>query len=161
MALYFNFRWRAERREAELKMEVLTKKEMLTAARKAWTLDEEGDDEEEAVVAPDPDVPEVKEEIPEDAPPKIKAQAEAEEEAKNVVVVKMEEDEDDEDPLDAFMRGVQDEVRKMNNTGHSASTKGSVQKVVVVRSGTVKKAEKKDKGELIEQNMDGLEVNTI
>lgn len=153
--MWFDPRWRAERREAELKMEVLTKKEMLTAARKQWTLDEEGDDEEEPVVAPDADV---KTEESDDGI----ANSEAAEIPSSTVDVpiKMEE-EDDEDPLDAFMKGVQEEVRKMNSTGHSAPTgpKGTVQKVVVVKSGTVKKAEKKDKGELIEQNMDGLEVN--
>lgn len=130
-----------------MKMEVLTKKEMLTAARKQWTLDEEGDDEEEAVPA------DAKATAPGELPAETETAA-----APNSVVTPMEED--DEDPLDAFMKGVQEEVRKMNTGGHStpAGPKGTVQKVVVVKSGNLKKAEKKDKGELIEQNMDGLEV---
>ncbi|CAL8141419.1 unnamed protein product [Orchesella dallaii] len=126
---------------------------MLTAARKQWTLEEEGDDEEEVAVC--------------DIKPTISADTDTNDDVETdsaVIVIKekVEEEDDDEDPLDAFMKGVQDEVRKMNTTGHSAPTgpKGTVQKVVVVKSGIVKKAEKKDKGELIEQNMDGLEYSS-
>ena len=93
-----NFRWRAERRESDLKKEVSAKREMLAnlASRKQWTLDEEGDDDEEQ-----PDV-------------KVEKEDDAKEEEEDPAEVKMEvEEEDEEDPLDAFMRGVQDEVRKI------------------------------------------------
>ena len=69
------------------------------ASRKQWTLDEEGDDDEEQI--------EVKLEKDDDA-------KEEEEEEVEPAEVKMEvEEEDEEDPLDAFMKGVQDEVRKI------------------------------------------------
>lgn len=68
------------------------------ASRKQWTLDEEGDDDEEQI--------EVKLEKDDDA--------KEEEEEVEPAEVKMEvEEEDEEDPLDAFMKGVQDEVRKI------------------------------------------------
>jgi len=119
------------------------------AARKQWTLDEEGDDDEEqTLVDVKPDIKDL-EAVNEQEPPVIPS-----------APIKMEEDEDEEDPLDAFMRGVQDEVRKVNHSGDSGP-KSAIHKVVIMKSGVVKKTEKKDKGELIEQNMDGLEVTAI
>jgi len=89
-----------------LKKEILVKKDMLMNSRKKWTLDEDGDDDEEAPVPdtePDyhgPDGPQGPRPGSPVAP----------------VVVKM-EIEDDEDPLDAFMKTVQAEVRKVNHGG--------------------------------------------
>jgi len=173
-------RWRAERREADLKKEILVKKEMLTNSRKKWTLDEDGDDDEEPSV-PDPaDQEEGKEgEAAEDG-------VDGEKEVKPPV--KMEVEEDEEDPLDAFMKTVQAEVRKVNvnnggknetsnvyreckilyfkflavlggNDTSATNAQGVVNKVVIMKAGTAKKkTENKNKGELVEQNQDGLEV---
>ncbi|CAG7822357.1 unnamed protein product [Allacma fusca] len=145
-------KWRAERREADLKKEVSAKREMLAnlAARKQWTLDEEGDDDEEPMV-------EIKteNEVKEDGEP-----VPVEPEVEPMEVKQEEEEVDEEDPLDAFMKGVQDEVRKINPSSQGSSKQGS-QKVVIMKSGIAKStAEKKDKGELIEQNIDGLEYSS-
>lgn len=40
-------------------------------------------------------------------------------------------------------------------------TKDSKSKVVIVKAGVAKKTEKKNKGELLEQNVDALEVNAV
>ena len=74
---------------------------------KAWTLDEDDDEEEPATV------PENSTENPDSESNKSKS------EAPNTIAKPepMEVDEDDEDPLDAFMRTVQDEVRKVKTAG--------------------------------------------
>lgn len=118
MHVHIYTRWRAERREAELKKEVSAKREMLasminiTSGRKgkAWTLDEEDEDEEPAVASentvssPGQDVSAPKE-LKEETHPIVKPKA-------------MEVDEEEEDPLDAFMKTVQDEVRNVNIPGN-------------------------------------------
>lgn len=68
------------------------------------------------------------------------------------------EDEDDEiDPLDAYMQEVDKEVRKVNHI----ITQPKQQQGVVILTGVAKKTTKdKNKGELIEQNMDSLEYSS-
>lgn len=66
------------------------------------------------------------------------------------------------DPLDAFMQEVHDEVRKVNKlskpVGKSNTASGSG---VVIVTGVAKKSnDHKKKGELIEQNQDGLEYSS-
>jgi hypothetical protein len=112
-----------------LKKEILIKKEMLTNSRKKWTLDEDGDDDEEPSV---PDPADQEENGLEDglggppgAPPGRPGPpglGEDDEGKEGPLPVKMEvEADDDEDPLDAFMKTVQAEVRKVNvnNGGES------------------------------------------
>ncbi len=102
------------------------KKEFLVNSRKKWTLDEDGDDDEE------PSAPIEAENNLEDessvinAPPVRKVEVDgvdniaingqqAVDSDKNKLPKKMEiDDEDEEDPLDAFMKSVQAEVRKVN-----------------------------------------------
>lgn len=64
------------------------------------------------------------------------------------------EEDDDEDPLDAYMKGVNEEVKKINNKMAQASN-------LVIVTGNVKKQTKEvKKGELLEQNQDGLEYSS-
>ncbi|XP_063862560.1 probable ATP-dependent RNA helicase DDX46 isoform X5 [Scylla paramamosain] len=81
------------------------------------------------------------------------------------------EEEDEVDPLDAFMSGIQEEVRKINRVdirgGVKKGTKitagpaepGAVKKPVIIM-GVAKKANAKKKGELMEQNQDALEYSS-
>ena len=73
-------------------------------------------------------------------------------------------EEEEVDPLDAFMMGVQEEVRKVNKLdgkkadGKPGSAVNTNSSGVVIVTGVAKKKVDKKKGELIEQNQDGLEV---
>lgn len=123
-------RWRAERKRKEIEIK---KPSVLTGVNipKKWSLEDDEEDDEEDV--------------------KDKAN-------------KGNDEEDDIDPLDAFMKEVNDEVRKVNKLanpsakpdGQSASSSG-----VTIITGVVKKTtEIVKKGELIEQNQDGLEYSS-
>ncbi|KAJ0174552.1 hypothetical protein K1T71_009660 [Dendrolimus kikuchii] len=139
-------RWRAERKRKELES---AKKEVQKGsivtniqvpATKKWSLeDDSGDEGEDGEAKEKPPVEEMKEE--------------------------KEESEDDIDPLDAYMQEVQQEVRKVNQMDAargliSVPTTGGTG--VVILTGTAKKkvTEEKKKGELIEQNQDGLEYSS-
>lgn len=134
-------RWRAERKRKELES---AKKEVQKGsivtniqvpATKKWSLEDDSGDEGE------------------DGEPKEKPMPEE----------KIEE-EDEIDPLDAYMQEVQQEVRKVNQMDQARGiinvpTTGGTVEVV---TGTAKKkvTEQKNKGELIEQNQDGLEYSS-
>ncbi|KAI5712082.1 hypothetical protein M8J75_005630 [Diaphorina citri] len=74
--------------------------------------------------------------------------------------------EEDIDPLDAFMQGVHEEMRKVNKPAvpTTADVKpadsGSKPAGVVIVTGVVKKSVEKAKGELMEENQDGLEYSS-
>nr|CAD7401541.1 unnamed protein product [Timema poppensis] len=151
-------RWRAERKKKELE---ITKKEIkgsillgekaelcltnLQLPMKKWTLEDDSDEEEE------------KQENKEKQDNKENKEEQEEEE----------EILEEVDPLDAFMQEVQEEVRKVNKIdgkkpdgkigGAPVNTNSSG---VVIVSGVAKKKADKKKGELIEQNQDGLEVDS-
>ncbi|XP_054266207.1 probable ATP-dependent RNA helicase DDX46 isoform X2 [Macrosteles quadrilineatus] len=124
-------RWRAERKKKELEQ---VKKDMknslanLQLPSKKWNLEDDSDEEDEA---------------------KTEGKADEVEEV---------------DTLDAFMQEVQEEVRKVNKMD---SIKSGTEKglpppqpgsgVTIVTGVAKKKATEKRKGELIEQNQDGLE----
>ncbi|XP_077293794.1 pre-mRNA processing factor 5 isoform X2 [Arctopsyche grandis] len=144
-------RWRVERKRRELEA---TKREVqkgsLTAniqvpTLKKWSLeDDSGDEGEEAVSI-----------------------STAEDTSQPQHVTKEEEEEEEIDPLDAFMLEVQQEVRKVNKLDQARGiidgTKGQpiTNTGVVILSGSAKQTqEKKNKGELIEQNQDGLEYSS-
>ncbi|XP_066992416.2 probable ATP-dependent RNA helicase DDX46 isoform X3 [Anabrus simplex] len=132
-------RWRAERKKKELE---ITKKEIkgnvlanLQLPMKKWTLEDDSDEEE----------------------------ADKTENKEN----KDDEVAEEVDPLDAFMQGVQEEVRKVNkldakkNEGkNSTSSITTNSSGVVIVTGVAKKKVDKRKGELIEQNQDGLEYSS-
>ncbi|KAF6213297.1 hypothetical protein GE061_011015 [Apolygus lucorum] len=70
------------------------------------------------------------------------------------------EDKEEIDPLDAFMMEVQEEVRKVNK-GDDGGDKSNNTGGVVIMTGVAKKTvDLKKKGELIEQNQDGLEYSS-
>lgn len=73
-----------------------------------------------------------------------------------------EEIDDDIDPLDAFMQEVDKEVRKINKPSKPFSqTSKSASGGMMIVTGVVKKqTEVKPKGELLEQNQDGLEYSS-
>ncbi|VVC90009.1 unnamed protein product [Leptidea sinapis] len=132
-------RWRAERKRKELET---AKKEVQkgslvtniqTPTAKKWSLEDDSGDEGE-----------------EDKEAKEKLKAEAKK-----------EEEEEIDPLDAYMQEVQQEVRKVNQIDQARGIMPSPDSGVVILSGTAKKVtEQKDKGELIEQNQDGLEYSS-
>ncbi|XP_049803386.1 probable ATP-dependent RNA helicase DDX46 [Schistocerca nitens] len=143
-------RWRAERKKKELE---ITKKEIkgnllanLPVPAKKWTLEDDSDEEEEK---------QDKQENKENKENKEEGEAEAEAEV-----------EDEVDPLDAFMKGVQEEVRKVNKLdskkpdGKPGTVVNSNTTGVVIMTGVAKKKVDKKKGELIEQNQDGLEYSS-
>ncbi|XP_071447908.1 probable ATP-dependent RNA helicase DDX46 isoform X1 [Hetaerina americana] len=128
-------RWRAERKKKELEQ---AKKEAekgtllanLQLPSKNWTLEDDSDEEEEKQDQ-----------------------------------VETENTEEEVDPLDAFMMEVQEEVRKVNKMpveGKKPSGKGGAapNSGVVIVTGVAKRKDDKRKGELIEQNQDGLEYSS-
>ncbi|XP_064073500.1 probable ATP-dependent RNA helicase DDX46 [Vanessa tameamea] len=134
-------RWRAERKRKEIES---AKKEVQKGsivtniqvpAAKKWSLEDDSGDEGE------------------------------DGESKEKPVVEEKKEEDEIDPLDAYMQEVQQEVRKVNQMDQSRGiisvpTAGGTG--VMILTGTAKKkvSEQKNKGELIEQNQDGLEYSS-
>lgn len=80
------------------------------------------------------------------------------------------DEEDEVDPLDAFMSGIQEEVRKISRvdirggvkkgTKITAGTESGGPKKPVIIMGVAKKVSAKKKGELMEQNQDALEYSS-
>uniref|UniRef100_A0A182TJW9 Probable ATP-dependent RNA helicase DDX46 n=1 Tax=Anopheles melas TaxID=34690 RepID=A0A182TJW9_9DIPT len=125
-------RWRAERnkKEQEIKKPLPTIVPVSVSGAKKWSLEDDEEDDET-----------------EDAKDKADGAAEEEEEI---------------DPLDAFMKEVNEEVRKVNKlsnplpkTDGKASSSG-----VTIITGVAKQKQETKKGELIEQNQDGLEYSS-
>jgi len=132
---------------------------------KAWTLEDDSEDEEEGKNK-------VKQEEGEEEKEKTNGEIKPEEEEVKIEEIEVPEKkeepeeevemEDDIDPLDAYMMTVQEEVCKINKGGkvQDSKEKQNAQSGVVIMTGTAKKKDSsKDKGELIEQNQDGLEVD--
>lgn len=70
-------------------------------------------------------------------------------------------EEQEVDPLDAFMQGVHDEVRKINKLDIKKDPAGpGPTQSVVIMTGVAKKATNSNRGELIEENQDGLEYSS-
>ncbi|XP_014212707.1 probable ATP-dependent RNA helicase DDX46 [Copidosoma floridanum] len=145
-------RWRAERKKKELEANRKDGKASMLAnlqlpAAKKWSLEDDSDEETPLAnkEIKDEEIKEVNQEVKEE-------------------VKKQEEEEID--PLDAFMAEVQEEVRKVNKIDNKAvkpvgqnsdvQTSGGV----VIVTGVAKKKVQKQKGELIEQNQDGLEYSS-
>lgn len=152
-------RWRAERKRKEMEHKKLDLKPVTNT--KKWSLENESDDDEDSdsvkIVEPiedeDDDVMEVvdDEEVVE----------EKKKEDEEVVVVPVEDDEDEIDPLDAFMQEVNKEVRKVNKIANPHNKIGSgAGDVLVVTGVSKKKATSSKKGEMMEQNQDGLEYSS-
>ncbi|XP_032456824.1 probable ATP-dependent RNA helicase DDX46 isoform X2 [Nasonia vitripennis] len=148
-------RWRAERKKKEIEATKKDGKSMLANLQlptaKKWSLEDDSDEEMPIVVNK-----ETKEEEEE----------EAKEENVEEKVETKKEDEEEIDPLDAFMAEVHQEVRKVNKvdnkplkTGTNCTGTGQTGGVMIV-TGVAKKKVQKHKGELIEQNQDGLEYSS-
>lgn len=162
-------RWRIERNKEKLEATKKDGKSSLLAnlqlPTKKWSLENDSDEEAPVIIAT---VIKNKKENDE-----IKGEIE---EINDEPVEKMEEEEEEDeiDPLDAFMAEVQEEVRKVNHvegrpiagtngsTGTLTTTAGSSGQNggVVIVTGVAKKKIQKEKGELIEQNQDGLEYSS-
>lgn len=123
-------RWRAERKRKELENKKTDKSAPVTSAAKKWSLENESDDEEDVL-----------------------REKEKDKEAEKAKVEEIPEEE--VDPLDAFMQEVNKEVRKVNKIANPLGTGG-----VMVVSGIAKKTVDTKKGEMMEQNQDGLEYSS-
>lgn len=150
-------RWRAERKKKEqeaIKKEgpKVTTNNVPQGTVKKWSLEDDSEDEDKVTEKPE------KEEETE-SKEKIETKPEAEKE-------KVEEDikEDEIDTLDAFMMGVHEEVRQIHTFDLKKSTKidptSSKKGGLVIVTGVAKSKVTKNKGELIEQNQDGLEYSS-
>lgn len=158
-------RWRAERKKKDTESQMQKKPDTPSSAKK-WSLEDDEEDDVEPVTDPkvieiqdspkkEEEVEEKIQEISEIKNGEVPEKMEIEEENPKVV----EEEEEDIDPLDAYMREVDQEVRKINKMSKptsSAKTAG-----VLIVTGNAKTSQKEiKKGELIEQNQDGLEYSS-
>lgn len=150
-------RWRAERKKKELEATKKDGKSSILAnlqlPMKKWSLEDDSDEETPLIVQIN-----VKKEEEDDG---IK-----EEEVVEVIVEEKKEEIEEVDPLDAFMAEVQEEVRKVNKgeakgkSGSNGTGTAPVTGGMVIVTGVAKKKVQKQKGELIEQNQDGLEYSS-
>ncbi|KAK9675232.1 DEAD/DEAH box helicase [Popillia japonica] len=141
-------RWRAERKKKEQEaMKKDIQKTNATPSAKKWSLEDDSEDEDKIEKMDKEENGNKDEEKPtEEKKPDI--------EHKNEEI----------DPLDEYMRGVQEEVRQIHKfdmkktpkSDSASSTKGSL----VIVTGVAKAKVSKNKGELIEQNQDGLEYSS-
>lgn len=149
-------RWRAERKKKELEA---TKKDgkasilaNLQLPMKKWSLEDDSDEETPVV---------------QNSNKEVKEEGDVKEEVEEVKEETKEGEEEEVDPLDAFMAEVQEEVRKVNKldskppkNANNGTTGTSGTGGVVIVTGVAKKKVQKQKGELIEQNQDGLEYSS-
>lgn len=141
--------------------------------KKEWTLDDEDseDDDDDAMELADSDddreliLPKKQEEeedviekgVIADKKPDEKAAVKQEPESKEQVTGEEEED-DEVDPLDAYMEGIQAEVKKLR--GKTVKEEKVGEKRVAVVVGVAKKDKVQHKGELLEQNQDAMEYSS-
>lgn len=142
-------RWRADRKRKELETKKAEKSllsGMMTASSaKKWSLENESDEEEEHQNLRHEE--------------QLAKEQEAVEQAHRAAEAAERQLEEDEiDPLDAFMQEVNKEVRKVNKI--SKPLTGSVTGDVLVVTGVAKKSADTKKGEMMEQNQDGLEYSS-
>ena len=146
--------------------------EDLEEAKKTWTLEDENEDDDEDHMEQPMDLEE-EDEHPIQPPPKRVEEEEAskldikekkKEKKKDIKVEekpaeekKEEEVDDDIDPLDAYMKGIQEEVKKTRSKTVKEDQKDNK---VTLMVGIAKKQVKREKGELIEQNQDALEYSS-
>lgn len=162
-------RWRAERKMREqdaIKKEGQKTSTTPQGTAKKWSLEDDSEDEDKNDKAEKEDV-EMKEEaekVEEENEKEKEKDEEKEKEEKEEVEQKPDIPRyDDIDPLDAYMLGVHEEVRQI----HSLDLKRTTQvdsntpiKGMVIVTGVAKSKVSKNKGELIEQNQDGLEYSS-
>ncbi|KAF5306266.1 hypothetical protein FQA39_LY08964 [Lamprigera yunnana] len=148
-------RWRAERKKKE--QDAIKKdgsKTVVTpqGAAKKWSLEDDSEDEEKNEKA-EKEESEIKEE-------EEKVEEEKEKEKEEIKKVWEEEI----DPLDAYMLGVHEEVRQIHTVDLRRTSKSdsnsSKKGGLMIVTGVAKSKVSKNKGELIEQNQDGLEYSS-
>jgi ATP-dependent RNA helicase DDX46/PRP5 len=147
-------RWRAERKKKE---QEAIKKDVPKATpgtdeatAKKWSLEDDSEDEDKDNKGEKEEEEEV-------------AEKEEPDEEKNGEEPLPEVVEDEVDPLDEYMRGVQEEVRKTHKIDMKKPSKadsGNKKGALVIVTGVAKSKINKNKGELIEQNQDGLEYSS-
>ncbi|XP_031629803.1 probable ATP-dependent RNA helicase DDX46 [Contarinia nasturtii] len=149
-------RWRAERKRKELDIKKVT---IIPAPSvKKWSLENESDDDDDVKEVP------IKETTTNDSLTKNVAAVvditkpinQKNSESSNKQSMDVDEDDDDIDPLDAYMMEVHKEVRKVNKITKPTNASGGV----MVMSGVAKKNKELNKGEMMEQNQDGLEYSS-
>lgn len=165
-------RWRAERKKKETEIH---KKPSVTSSAKKWSLEDDEEDDVEPVT--DPKIIEIEdsptrvkddvleepvrkeasddEEPPALAPPEPKQKSPEPEKP-----VEEEIEDEDVDPLDAFMKGIDNEVRQINKINKPLTSSKSSGIVIVTGNVKNKPTTEAKKGELIEQNQDGLEYSS-
>lgn len=155
-------RWRAERKRKELESKKVTIIPATTV--KKWSLENESDDDDDVKEVPIKEtvtspataaILAVSEAVPIEVEEKVPIQPAIEPEKEPMQVD--EEEDDDIDPLDAYMLEVHKEVRKVNKITKPTSSTGSG---VMVMTGVAKKNKEVNKGEMMEQNQDGLEYSS-
>lgn len=146
-------RWRAERKRKELENSKKDKSSILAnitlPSAKKWSLEDDSEDDED-----------VKEVRIIDNSPELPKEEETEKPDEKPEVIEILEDEDEVDPLDAFMKEVNEEVRKVNKFSKPLTNTIMPNTGVVIVTGVAKKNVEINKGELIEQNQDGLEYSS-
>lgn len=174
-------RWRAERKMKEMEIQKKPASTSTPSAKK-WSL-EDDDEEDEVEPVTDPKIIEIEdsptrvkgeeadepiktepevieEEMPEPPPPPMKPiekedSPEPEKEKQPEIEI-----DDDVDPLDAFMLGIDNEVRKINKMSKPLTSSKSSGVVIVTGNVKSKPQTETKRGELIEQNQDGLEYSS-
>lgn len=149
-------RWRAERKRKELESKKVTIAPIPTV--KKWSLENESDDDDDVKEVPIKETPPNETVVINPAPEVSKVTIKSSKEPEPPTEMQVDEDDDEIDPLDAYMLEVHKEVRKVNKiTKPTNSAAGGV----MVMSGVAKKnKEDVNKGEMMEQNQDGLEYSS-
>lgn len=159
-------RWRAERKRKELESKKVTIIPATTV--KKWSLENESDDDDDVKEVP------IKETTTNTVAAPINTEIQVSETVTPVEVVEIvpiepanepetepmqvvEDEDDDIDPLDAYMLEVHKEVRKVNKITKPMNSAGGG---VMVMTGVAKKNKEVNKGEMMEQNQDGLEYSS-
>ncbi|CAL1266357.1 unnamed protein product [Larinioides sclopetarius] len=140
-------KWRAERKKKEIAEGVTSTANIVVPSVKKWTLEDDDDE----------DIPPVVETEKTEAEEKPEKKESKEEEKEKMEV----EAGDDVDPLDAYMQGIQEEVKQLHHNNvkkGDSEEKGGAKVTMIV--GMAKKKNTKSKGELMEQDQDALEYSS-
>lgn len=150
-------RWRAERKRKDLETKKIDKI-VPTSTAKKWSLENESDDDDDVREVPfkeEPSVAIVIEPEVKKAKPLPLPLHNVDDEEEPLQKPSNDEEEDDEiDPLDAYMQEVYNEVKTVNKMSKPAGGN------ITVVTGVVKKSAELKKGEMMEQNQDGLEYSS-
>lgn len=183
-------RWRAERKRKELeiqKSDKLSKLSLPIQTTKKWSLENESDDEDDSkdvvVITPSGSNSTITNNVNGTTSNNLSKTNNTNNEDNNIKIINIKSDGDEKmdvdeeeveakeemDPLDAFMLEVHKEVRKVNkisksnnssNSNSNTTTSNSSSGGVMVVTGVSKNSNEIKKGEMMEQNQDGLEYSS-